>query len=86
MKKTSKTTTTNAKPAKAKAATNAKLTRTELCGRVLAKHGLEAPLADQVAEVDRLYGKPNPRETLFWLRGIRSGINGYLAATGKKAK
>jgi hypothetical protein len=61
----------------------AKVTRTEVVGRVLARHGLDAKLDNLIAEVDAEFGTANPRESIFALRNARNAIKGFLA--GSKA-
>jgi hypothetical protein len=56
-------------------------TRAFYAGQVITKHGLEAGVTqDMVAEVDELYGKDNPVESLYRLRDAWHAIRAYVAA------
>ena len=66
------------KPA-APAANGASKGRNYFAGQIIKKHGLDADITDAlVAQVDKLTGKPNPKESLFCLRNARHAIRGYL--------
>lgn len=54
-------------------------TRPYFCGQVIRKYGLAAGCTpEMVAEVDALYGKANPVETLFCLRNAWHAMRGFL--------
>jgi len=53
-------------------------TRPYLAGTIIAEHGLEAGVTEaMVAELDDLYGKTNPAESLFALRNAWHSIRGF---------
>jgi len=55
-------------------------TRPYLAGVIIARHGLEAGVTDEmVAELDEEYGLPNPRESRFCLKNAWHATRGYIA-------
>lgn len=54
-------------------------TRPYLAGVIVAKHGLAAGITDaMVAELDKAYGKPNPRESAFCLKNAHHAARGFI--------
>ena len=55
-----------------------KQTRPYFAGVVVKRHGVAAGVtAAMVAEVDELYGSPNPRESQFCLKNAWHAVRGY---------
>lgn len=62
-------------------------TRPYLAGKVIAKHGLEAGLTDEMTkELDELFGRANPTESEGRLAGGWHSIRGYLDAMAEAKK
>ena len=53
-------------------------TRPYYAGVVVRRHGVDAGVTDaMVAEVDQLYGRPNPRESTFCLKNAWHAVRGF---------